>query len=214
MKKKIVVLHSGGLDSTTCLYLAQSQGHQVVSLGVNYGQRLWVEMLFAEKQCRDRGIERQTIAVRWAKTDRPIPLDRNVDEIRRTPSEAFLAGRNVVFLALASAHAVGIGADEVWLGINSIDYSGYPDCTPQFLDAFSKLQDVANPIGPKIFAPLIEKSKPEIASLARSLGITRADTWSCYRPDLSAGTIKPCGRCDACKLHEFAWTHSEAMAHG
>jgi 7-cyano-7-deazaguanine synthase len=206
---KVLVLHSGGLDSTTCLYLAQSQGHRVVSLGVDYGQRLLVELSFAERQCREKQIERQVIEVKWAKPDRHIPLDRTIEDIHVDASPAFLPGRNTVFLALACAHGGGIAADEVWTGINSVDFSGYPDCTPEFFEAFCNLNDLGSPQGPKVKAPLLKMSKPEIATLAYSLGIRRGDTWSCYRPELSTGSVVPCGRCDACKLHEYAWVKAK-----
>ena len=205
MCAKVLVLHSGGLDSTTCLYKAQAEGHHTISLGVDYGQRLSVEMLYAAKQCKDKNIDRQVIQVQWSKPERPTPQDRTLEQIRASPSKAFLPGRNIVFLALASAHAAGIGADEIWIGINSIDFSGYHDCTSEFLDAFCNLHRIGVPHGAKIRAPLLNLSKPQIALLARSLGIGPKDTWSCYRPVLSEGVIQPCGRCDACKLHEYAW---------
>jgi 7-cyano-7-deazaguanine synthase len=208
MMSKVLVLHSGGLDSTTCLYLAHSQGHETTSLGVDYGQRLRVELAFADKQCEERKIERRVIEVKWSKPDRHIPLDRNVSEIRADPSPAFLPGRNIVFLALASAHGAGIGVDEVWTGINSSDFSGYPDCTPEFFEAYCTVHRIGIPGGPQIKAPLLRMSKPEIATLAHSFGLRPGDTWSCYRPELSAGTVKPCGRCDACKLHEYAWAQA------
>jgi 7-cyano-7-deazaguanine synthase len=206
---KVLVLHSGGLDSTTCLYLAHSQGHETVSLGVDYAQQLRVELTFAERQCLEKHIERQVIEVKWTKADRHILLDRAVDDIRAYPSPAFLPGRNMIFLTLASAHGAGITADEVWTGINSIDFSGYPDCTPGFFDAFCRFNDIGNPQGPKIKAPLLKMSKPEIASLAYTLGIRKGDAWSCYRPALLNGSVMPCGRCDACKLHEYAWAYAK-----
>jgi 7-cyano-7-deazaguanine synthase len=204
---KVLVLHSGGLDSTTCLYQAHAAGHETVSLGISYGQRLSIELLFAEQQCIKKNIERQVVDVRWTKPVRSIPLDRNAADVSKSVSTAFLPGRNIVFLALASAHGAGIGADEIWIGINSVEFSGYPDCTPEFLDAYSKLQRVGSPNGPKIVAPLLMKSKQEIAAIAYSLGISQGDTWSCYRPQIVDGGARPCGRCDACKLHEHAWQH-------
>jgi 7-cyano-7-deazaguanine synthase len=210
MRKDVLVLHSGGLDSTVCLYLAHSQGHKVSSLGIDYGQRLSVELLFAAKQCREKNIERQVIQVQWTKPTTEIPLDRDLVKIRANPSPAFLPGRNLVFLALASAHGRGIGADELWIGINSVDFSGYPDCTPEFFEAFLQVQKIASPEGPTPRAPLLKKSKPEIAGIAKTLGIKPGDTWSCYQPEIISGNIQPCGRCDACKLHEYAWSANKA----
>lgn len=207
---KILVLHSGGLDSTSCLYLAHAEGHEAISLGISYGQRLGVELMFAEKQCSNKNIERQVIDLRWSKPIRTIPLDRDVSTIGTDVSPAFLPGRNLIFLSLAAAHGAGIGADEVWTGINSINFSGYPDCSPEFFEAFCDIHRIGSPDGPKIRAPLLMKTKPEIATLAASLGIKKGDTWSCYRPQLIKGEVVPCGRCDACKLHEFAWQNAES----
>ncbi len=202
--KSVVVLHSGGLDSTTCLLLAKSEGFRPISLGVSYGQRS-VEMHFAASQCARFGIERHIIDVRWEKPARAVPMNRSVDEIRSGVSTAFLPGRNLLFLSLANAHASGVKAQEVWTGLNSVDFSGYPDCTPEFLAAFLQITSVANPNGPTTVAPLMTMSKPEIARMAQSLGLGPDDTWSCYRPSIEHGGIKPCGQCDACKLHAFAW---------
>jgi 7-cyano-7-deazaguanine synthase len=205
MTAKVVVLHSGGLDSTTCLYYAHSLGHHVISLGIDYGQKLRIEMLYADEQCKRKDIEREVIQVRWSKPARAIPLDRTIEDIRKNPSAAFLPGRNTVFLALGSAHAAGLGADEVWTGINSVDFSGYPDCTPEFFNAYVQLQNQGAPNGPRPHAPLLKMSKPQIAAMAKSLGIGPGDTWSCYLPELFGGKLQPCGRCDACKLHDYAW---------
>lgn len=207
---RVLVLHSGGMDSTTCLYKAHSEGAEVYSLGVNYGQKLAIELMFAQQHCDSLGIPREVIQVSWAKPQRVIPTGRSVDEMRASVSPAFLPSRNAVFLSLACAHAAGIGADEVHTGINSVEFSGYPDCTPEFLDAFSTLMAVANPGGPRIVAPLLHMSKPQIAKLARSFGISKNDTWSCYRPKLHDGTVGPCGECDACRLHSHAWREIEA----
>lgn len=207
MGKTIVVLHSGGLDSTTCLLLAKHEGHTPISLGVNYGQRS-VEMHFAAAQCEKYEIERHVVDVRWEKPQRVVPLNRSIDEIRSGVSTAFLPGRNLLFLSLANAHASGIGAQEVWTGINSVDFSGYPDCTPEFLAAFTRLTATANPAGPLTHAPLMTLSKPQIARKARELGLGPGDTWSCYRPKIVGGRIEPCGACDACKLHSFAWDNA------
>jgi 7-cyano-7-deazaguanine synthase len=204
-KKKVLVLHSGGLDSTTCLYEAHQEGHEVLSLGINYGQGLAVELLFAERQCKSRGILRQVITVDWQKPVRHIPLARNLEQIRSEPSSAFLPGRNIVFLALAHAHAAGLGMDEVQVGINCVDFSGYPDCTVEFVEAFRAMIRIGSPIGPQIVTPLLKIGKKEIARRASKVGLKPHDTWSCYRPQIVAGAIHPCGECDACKLHTYAW---------
>lgn len=208
MPKKVLVLHSGGLDSTVCLYEAVAAGYDIVSLGVDYGQRHVIELYFAQRQCAAKAVRREIVEVSWTKPERRLPLDRNVDEIRKTQSAAFLPGRNLLFLVLASAHAAGIGADEIWIGINSVDFSGYPDCTPAFLEAFSAVHKIGVGTG-AIRAPLLEKSKPQIAMRAKELGLSRYDTWSCYRPQTVSGAVVPCERCDACRLHAYAWDQIE-----
>jgi 7-cyano-7-deazaguanine synthase len=204
-RKTILVLHSGGLDSTTCLLKAKADGQTVISLGIDYGQKLSIEMLFAKWQCEQHNITRQIIRVNWQKPERTIPLNRSVDEMNRTVSSAFLPGRNIVFLGLGHAHACGVGADELQIGLNCVNFSGYPDCTADFFDSYRAMLKVGSPGGPELVAPLMNLSKQEIAKLAGSLGLGPKDTWSCYRPQLQDGSVAPCGECDACKLHDFAW---------
>jgi len=200
-----VVLHSGGLDSTVCLLLAREQGREVVSLGIDYKQRHRVELEFAALQCERFSIPRRVVSVTWDKPKREIPLDRSVDDMRGAVSQAFLPARNVLFLSLGLAEAAGLGANELWIGVNSIDFSGYPDCRPEFIEAFSTMAAVGVPGGPRVLAPLQLLSKPEIAAQALRLGLHQGDTWSCYTPTLVDGLIAPCGRCDACRLHSHAW---------
>jgi 7-cyano-7-deazaguanine synthase len=170
-----------------------------------------VEHVFAKRQCDIKGIPREVIHVAWSKPDRKVPTGREVADIRANASPAFLPGRNLVFLALGSAHAAGLGADEVWIGINSIDFSGYPDCTPEFFEAYASVHRIA--VGNHLVrAPLLKMTKPEIARRAKELGIASGDTWSCYRPQLSSGAIRPCGECDACKLHAYAWQGIRCLA--
>jgi 7-cyano-7-deazaguanine synthase len=207
MPSKVLVLHSGGLDSTVCLYEAAASGHHVVSLGIDYGQKHIIELYFARRQCDSKNIQQEVVHVSWVKPERPIPLDRGVEDIKKDPSTAFLPGRNLLFLALASAHAAGVRADEIWTGINSIDFSGYPDCTPAFFEAYRAVHRIGVGETPIIRAPLLQKSKPEIAARAKELGLSSSDTWSCYRPQILSGALVPCARCDACQLHAYAWQH-------
>jgi len=206
---RCVVLHSGGLDSTVCLLLARKHGRIPRSLGISYGQRHDVELAYAAQQCARFGIDRHVLDVAWEKPAIEIPKDRSVDEMKAGIAPTFVPGRNAVFLALACAEAAGIGATEVWLGVNAVDYSGYPDCRESFLTAFRAMWAEAAPNPPRIVAPLVKLTKPEIAALARDLGLKHGDTWSCYAPDTSGADPAPCGRCDACLLHEHAWSAAD-----
>ena len=178
---------------------------EVVSLGIDYGQRHRIELEYALAQCKKYGVERRILNIGWDKPRRDIPVGRSLNEINAGISPAFLPGRNAVFLTLACAEAAGIGASEIWIGVNSVDFSGYPDCRPEFIEAFQKMIDIAIPDGPKIVAPLQQMSKPEIASKAHELGLVPGDTWSCYKPQITPQGILPCSECDACKLHNLAW---------
>jgi len=193
------------MDSTTCLYRAHRSGAEVISLGVDYGQRLAVELIFAERHCQELSVPREVVSVEWRKPERNIPLNRPINEMSASISPAFLPGRNALFLSIACAHASGIAADEVHIGLNAVEFSGYPDCTPQFLKAFQTMMAVANPSGARIVAPLLHLSKPQIAAMAQELGIGEHDTWSCYRPQVRNGAVTPCTECDPCRLHEHAW---------
>ncbi len=207
-RRRCVVLHSGGLDSTVCLLLARSHGRDPSSLGISYGQRHQVELAYAAAQCARLGIDRHVVAVEWQKPEIHIPKDRSVTEMKAGIAPTFVPGRNAVFLSLACAEAAGIGASEVWIGVNAIDYSGYPDCRESFLAAFSKMWSEAVPNPPRIVAPLVKLTKPQIAALAATLGLKPGETWSCYAPDASRGEAIPCGRCDACLLHAHAWAEA------
>ncbi|MDQ0462512.1 7-cyano-7-deazaguanine synthase [Caulobacter ginsengisoli] len=205
MAKRILILHSGGMDSTTCLYQAVADGAEVFSLGIDYGQRLSVELMYAAQHCTQLGVPREVVSVAWQKPDRDIPLGRDVAEMSKTVSTAFLPARNVLLLSVACAHASGIGAEEVHTGLNCVEFSGYPDCTVEFFESFKAMMQIANPGGPAIVAPLLTMTKVEIAARAKALGIGEFDTWSCYRPQISTSGVEPCHTCDACVLHEHAW---------
>lgn len=209
--KRVLVLHSGGLDSTTLLFKAKQDGFDVLSFGIDYRQTHSIENLFARDQARRIDVERVVVSVEWSKPERSIPMGRDHEQIGKDVSKAFLPGRNVVFFSLALAHAAGWGADEVWTGINSRDFSGYPDCTPEFFEAYASMYEIAAPRAARLVAPLLDMTKPEIARMARSVGLERGDTWSCYRPKVSGnGVVEPCTKCDACVLHAHAWDGLEA----
>lgn len=211
-RPRCLVLHSGGLDSTTCLLLAKARGRDPISLGIRYGQRHDVELAYAERQCAKFGIPRRMIDVSWTKPAIEIPVDRSFDDMRSGLAPTFVPGRNAVFLALACAEAAGVGASEIWLGVNAVDYSGYPDCRESFLTAFRAMWREAVPEPPAIVAPLVTLNKPEIAALARTLGLAPDETWSCYAPVGSGSAATPCGRCDACRLNSLAWAEAHIRA--
>jgi 7-cyano-7-deazaguanine synthase len=207
--KLAVILHSGGLDSTVCLLEAKRRGRQILSLGIDYGQRHRIELEYARHQCERFNVQRKVLRVEWDKPEREMPVNRSIAEMRRSVSTAFLPGRNAVFLTVASAEAAALGASEVWIGVNAVDFSGYPDCRPAFINAFSRMLQFAIPNGPKIVAPLLKMSKPAIARKASRLGVKRGDVWCCYKPELAPNGIIACGQCDACVLHEHAWKLAE-----
>lgn len=203
-----VVLLSGGLDSTTALAVARSNGFACYALTVRYGQLHEVELAAAARVAAAIGVaEHRVVALdltplaRSALTDAAIavPKDRPLDEIG-APGDVpvtYVPARNTVLLSLALAWAESIGARDIYLGVNVLDASGYPDCRPEFVRAFEGLAQVATRTGGfRIHAPLIELSKAEIIRLGRSLGVDYAITHSCYDPVGDAA----CGRCDACAL--------------
>ena len=203
-----VVLLSGGLDSTTALAVARSQGLTCYALTVRYGQLHQVELEAAARVAAALGaIEHRVVDVdlgplaRSALTSSSIavPKDRPLDEIG-APGDVpltYVPARNTVLLALALAWAESLGAREIFVGVNVLDASGYPDCRPEFVRAFEALAQVATRTGGfRIRAPLIELTKAQIIALGLSLGVDYAMTHSCYDPQGAAA----CGRCDACVL--------------
>jgi 7-cyano-7-deazaguanine synthase len=208
--RKAVVLLSGGLDSSTCLAVARAEGFQVHALSVDYGQRHKGELQRARRIARALGAaDHRVVKVDLsafggsALTDRAIAVPKR-RSARRMAAEipvTYVPARNTVMLALALAHAETIGAEDVYVGVNAIDYSGYPDCRPAFLRAFERLARVATKAGVegrplRIRAPLLRLSKAGIVRLGTRLGVPYRMTLSCYDP--VAG--RACGACDACQL--------------
>ncbi len=204
---KVVVCHSGGLDSSVCVIRALNQGHELLSLGFNYGQRARIELRYAKNLCDRFGVERKVFRVpRWSRPPRETHRDRDIEEIRQRPSRGFLPGRNAIFMCLAVTEAIGRDADEVWLGLNCIDSPGYPDCQPAFVEAFERMMTVGTDHPIAIRAPLMDLSKPNIAAEAREYGLTRDDVWSCYRPRRKrGGSYERCNSCDGCGVSNHAW---------
>jgi 7-cyano-7-deazaguanine synthase len=209
-KKRAVVLLSGGLDSATCLAAARSRGLEAHALSVDYGQRHRAELGNARRLARALGA-RSHLVVRVdlaafggsALTDRAlaVPKGRRPRDIARGIPVTYVPARNTVLLALALAHAEGLGASEIFIGVNALDYSGYPDCRPAFVRAFERLARVATRAGVegarlRIRAPLLRLRKAGIVRLAARLGVPLRLTASCYDPVRG----RACGRCDACQL--------------
>lgn len=205
--KKAVVLFSGGLDSTTCLYWALAHGYVCEALTVAYGQRHEREVQAARKITQALGVKHHfiTLDLPWLKVSSlvdvsaPIP-DVPVAQIKEAgiPS-TYVPGRNLMFLSIAGSLADAVGAHAIVAGPNAVDFSGYPDCTPAFFasaaEALNRGTKQGVTRGLEVLAPLMELSKAQIVRLGAELGVPFELTWSCY-----AGGDKPCGRCDSCKL--------------
>ena len=205
-----IALLSGGLDSATAAALALEAGHRVIALSFDYGQRHRRELRAAAALAAALKLEEhRSIAVNladWggsALTDTSIEVPGGGVEPGVIPS-TYVPGRNTVFIALALSLAEARGAERVVLGGNAVDYSGYPDCRPDYLDAFQSLADLASRSGregrgARLWAPLVQLSKADIVREALRLGVPIATTWSCY-----AGGAEPCGICDSCRIRDEA----------
>ncbi len=204
-----VVLLSGGLDSTTALAIARSKGFACHALTVRYGQLHQVELDAAARVAKAFGVEHRVVTVDLAPLASSalttaaiaVPKDRSLAEIGApgdVPS-TYVPARNTVLMSLALAWAETLGAKDIFLGVNVLDASGYPDCRPEFVAAFEALAQVATRApGLRVHAPLIELTKAQIIELGQSLGVDYAITHSCYDP---IGD-RACGRCDACALRK------------
>lgn len=207
---KAIVLLSGGLDSATAAALAIEAGYAVTGLSFDYGQRHRRELAAARKvaaQLQLRG--HQTISVNLASwggsalTDSGIAVPTTGVQSGQIPS-TYVPGRNTVFIALGLSLAEASGAAKLVLGVNAVDYSGYPDCRPDYLNAFQSLADLATKSGreghgAQLWAPLVNWSKTEIVRQALRLGVPIEATWSCY-----SGGEQPCGVCDSCRIRDAA----------
>jgi 7-cyano-7-deazaguanine synthase len=205
-----IALLSGGLDSATAAALAIEAGHRVIGLSLDYGQRHRRELEAATELAGVLGLEEHhTIAVNLAAwggsslTDGCLAIPTDGVEAGVIPS-TYVPGRNTVFIALGLSLAEARGAQRLVLGVNAIDYSGYPDCRPDYLVAFQTLADLASKAGregrgTRLWAPLVHWSKTRIVQEALRLGVPIAATWSCY-----AGGEQPCGVCDSCRIRDAA----------
>ncbi len=210
--KKAVVLLSGGMDSATTLYLAKKSGFNVHCLIFDYGQRHKRELESAKAIAKSAG-GRYTvlkISLPWKGSvlldkRKSLPKDRDLFKISKEIPPTYVPARNTIFLSFALSYAEALGAEKIFIGANAIDFSGYPDCRPEFYQAFSKLISVGTKAGVekkriKIETPLIRKTKAEIIKLGSRLGVPFELTWSCYY-----GGKRPCLRCDACRLREVGF---------
>lgn len=208
--KNAVVLLSGGLDSTTTLAIALSEGYLPYAMTFRYGQRHAGEIEAARNIARQYGVVRHQIVdidLRAfggsALTDElEVPRDRSAEDMGQGIPITYVPGRNTIFLSFAMAWAEVLGADDIFIGVNAIDYSGYPDCRPEYIEAFERMARLATRAGVEgrsltIHTPLIRLTKAEIIRRGLELGIDYSLTSTCY--DLSA-TGEACGHCDACLL--------------
>lgn len=204
--KKAVVLTSGGLDSTTVLALAREQGYACYTLSFDYGQRHRAELLAAERVSQTLGdVEHKVVRLNLdsiggsALTDASIAVPESASE---GIPVTYVPARNTVFLSIALGWAEVLGATDIFMGVNAVDYSGYPDCRPAFIEAFETLANLATRVGVEggrytIHTPLMHLGKDAIVKLGARLGVDYSQTVSCYQAT-EAGLA--CGRCDACRL--------------
>jgi 7-cyano-7-deazaguanine synthase len=208
--KKAVVLLSGGIDSSTTLAIAQDQGYETYALSFRYGQRHEREILAAKLVAEHFKVKKHTILDIDLKSfggsaltdDIPVPKERGLREILHDIPVTYVPARNTIFLSFALAWAETLGAYAIFIGVNALDYSGYPDCRPEYIEAFERMANLATKAGVegkpfKFRTPLINLTKTEIIKRGLALGVDFSQTTSCYDPT-SSGIA--CGECDACIL--------------
>ena len=210
-ERPAVLLLSGGLDSTTMLAYAQHHGYDVHAMTFRYGQRHASEIDAARRVALRHGvadhvvvdIDLRTFGGSALTSDIDVPKDRSASAMATGIPVTYVPARNTIFLSFCLAWAEVLGASDIFIGVNALDYSGYPDCRPEYVDAFQRMANLAtrgalegtSPI--RIQTPLLHLSKREIVELGRSLGVDYAITLSCYDPSRRG---EACGRCDACTL--------------
>ena len=211
--KKAVVLLSGGLDSATCVAMAQDQGYEVYALSFRYGQRHSVELEAADRIAKHLGVaEHKTAEIDLTlfggsalTDDIDVPKDRDEGEMESDIPVTYVPARNTIFLSFALAYAEVVGAKDIFIGVNALDYSGYPDCRPEFIRSYEETANLGTKVGVteeeriKIQTPLIDMTKAEIAATGTRLGVDYSMTISCYDPDATGAA---CGHCDSCLLRQ------------
>jgi 7-cyano-7-deazaguanine synthase len=206
-----VVLLSGGLDSATALAVARSEGYEPYALSFRYGQRHEVELEAARRVAQAHGVARHVVVDIDLRSfggsaltsDTPVPHHDTVDQLDEGIPVTYVPARNTIFLSFALAWAETLGASDVFIGVNALDYSGYPDCRPEYIAAYEAMADLATRAGVEggqkltIHTPLISLTKAQIIELGASLGVDYGLTHSCYDPGPDG---RPCGTCDSCLL--------------
>ena len=212
--KSAVVLLSGGLDSATALAVARAQGLECHALTFDYGQRHRLELdaarLVAAQvgafSCKTLSVDLRAIGGSALTSDALVPKDRAASEMSHGVPITYVPARNLIFMSIAAGYAEALGATTLVLGVNAVDYSGYPDCRQEFVDAFVSCVNLGTRAGAQdhhpftVLAPLVHLSKAEIIRLGLSLGVDYALTTSCYDPSSDARGPLACGHCDSCQL--------------
>ncbi|MBW1679698.1 MAG: 7-cyano-7-deazaguanine synthase QueC [Deltaproteobacteria bacterium] len=211
--QKAVVLSSGGLDSTTTMAIARSEGYAIHSLSFHYGQRHVLELEAAQRVARALGaakhmiinIDLRIIGGSALTDDIHVPKGRSIQQMEKGIPITYVPARNTIFLSYALSWAEVLGALDIFIGVNAIDYSGYPDCRPEYIDAFERMANLGTKVGVegttkiKIRTPLIHMTKAEIIRKGIELGVDYSMTHSCYDPSPEG---KACGQCDSCLLRK------------
>lgn len=205
--KKAICLLSGGLDSSTCLAIARAEGYETYALSFDYGQRHRTELAAAARVAAALGAAgHRTVTIDLRQfggsaltAEIDVPKHGSVEELGEGIPVTYVPARNTIFLSFALAYAEVTGAHDIFLGVNAIDYSGYPDCRPEFIDAYVRMANLATKAGAvyQIHTPLITLTKAGIVRRAAELGLDFGLTHSCYDPDAEG---RPCGHCDSCLL--------------
>lgn len=212
--QRVVVLVSGGMDSATVLAIAIAQGYECYALSFDYGQRHRVELVAAKKIAVAMGVAEHQITsldIAWmggsALTDEAIPVPTHEQTSGGQIPVTYVPARNTIFLSVALGWAEVLGASRIYIGVNAVDYSGYPDCRPEFLAQFQATANLGTRAGVEgqeiqIIAPLVDLTKKEIITRGMSLGVDYGLTLSCYNPDTEG---RACGQCDSCGLRKLGF---------